>query len=257
MNAQAKISAPKSAATGTVLIVDDNQDLVRGLCTLLENDGFRVHSLQNGASVAEAVALHKPDLVVLDVMMPVVDGWDALTRIRENPANERLPIMMLTAKGTEDAKVHGFTLGADDYLSKPFSVREFRCRVEALLRRARPADPQDSERIPVVSESGTEFVAIKDVAYIEGVRNYTYIHTYDARFLGRMSLGAVEAAEYPGFMRVHRSYIVRLSAVKGYHWASKSSFRLVLNDATGTVIPVSRTLVTETKRRVNEGCASA
>jgi len=253
MNVQTKAAvSPKRAVTGTILIVDDNADLVKGLSTLLENDGYRVHSLPNGASVAEAVALHKPDLVVLDVMMPVVDGWEALGRIRENPANERMPVMMLTAKGTEDAKVHGFTLGADDYLSKPFSVREFRCRVEALLKRARPADPAESERIPVVSESGTEFVATKDVTYIEGVRNYTYVHTYDSRFLGRMSLGAVEAAEYPGFMRVHRSYIVRLTAVKAYHWASKSSFRLVLNDGEGTVIPVSRTLVTQTKRAVQE-----
>ncbi|MBU4555588.1 MAG: response regulator [Actinobacteria bacterium] len=245
-------SVTQRAANGSILIVDDNADLVRGLRTLLENDGYGVHILPNGASVAEAVALHRPDLVVLDVMMPVVDGWEALRRIRENPANERLPVMMLTAKGTEDAKVHGFTLGADDYLSKPFSVREFRCRVEALLRRARPADSAQAERIPVVSESGTEFVSLNDVVYVEGVRNYAYIYTYDARFLGRMSLGAIEAAEYPGFMRVHRSYIVRLAAVKGYHWANKSSFRLVLKNAEGAVIPVSRTLVTQTKQRVNE-----
>lgn len=235
---------------GTILIVDDNEDLVRGLSTLLSNDGYKVVSLPNGASVAEAVSMHRPDLVVLDVMMPVVDGWESLKRIRENPANSRVPVMMLTAKGTEDAKVHGFTLGADDYLSKPFSVREFRCRVEALLRRTRPAEEGNDERLPVVAESGTEFVDCKDVVYIEGVRNYTYVHTYDARFLGRMSLGAVEAAGYPGFMRVHRSFIVRLGAVKGYHWASKSAFKIVMNDTEGTTIPVSRKLVTAVKQRL-------
>lgn len=236
---------------GTILIVDDNTDLVRGLSTLLGNDGYRVIELNNGAGVAEAVALHRPDLVVLDVMMPVVDGWEALKRIRENPAHQQTPVMMLTAKGTEEAKVKGFSLGADDYLSKPFSVREFRCRVEALLRRTRPQEEGSNERIPVVAESGTEFIDVKDVVYIEGVRNYAYVHTYDARFLGRMSLGALEAADFAGFMRVHRSYIVRLAAVKGYHWASKSSFRLVMNDATGTTIPVSRKLVTEVKRAVS------
>lgn len=235
---------------GTILIVDDNEDLVRGLATLLGNDGYRVVTLANGATVTEAVSLHRPDLVVLDVMMPVVDGWEALRRIRENPASERVPVMMLTAKGTEDAKVHGFTLGADDYLSKPFSVREFRCRVEALIRRSRPAEEGEQDRIPVIAESGTEFVDCKDVVYIEGMRNYTYVHTYDARFLGRMSLGAVEAAEYTGFMRVHRSFIVRLAAVKGYHWASKSSFKLVMSDAAGTTIPVSRKLVTAVKQRL-------
>ena len=182
------------APQGTILLVDDNADLVRGLTTLLENDGYKVVHLSSGATVAETVALHKPDLVVLDVMMPVVDGWEALERIRENPAYDRLPVMMLTAKGTEDAKVHGFTLGADDYLAKPFSVREFRCRVEALLRRSTPVEEDQTQRLPVVAESGTEFVDITDIVYIEGVRNYTYIHTYDARFLGRLSLGADRGA---------------------------------------------------------------
>lgn len=240
----------RSALRGTVLIVDDNADLVRGLTTLLINDGYRVVSLSSGASVAESVALNKPDLVVLDVMMPLVDGWEALKRIRENSANDRLPVMMLTAKGTEDAKVHGFSLGADDYLAKPFSVREFRCRVEALLRRTKPRDGAEGLRLPVVADSGTEFVNITDIVYIEGVRNYTYIHTYDSRFLGRLSLGQIEAKGLDGFMRLHRSYIVRLGAVKGYHWASKSSFKLVLADAEATQIPVSRKLVTEVKRRI-------
>lgn len=236
---------------GTIVLVDDNADLVRGLSTLLGNDGYRVIELNNGASVAEAVTLHKPDLVVLDVMMPVVDGWEALRRIRENPSHERTPVMMLTAKGTEEAKVKGFSMGADDYLSKPFSVREFRCRVEALLRRSRPPVEPSDERIPVVAESGTEFVDADDIVYIEGVRNYAYVYTYDARFLGRMSLGALEAADITGFMRVHRSYIVRLAAVKGYHWASKSSFRLVMNDSESTTIPVSRKLVTDVKKAVS------
>jgi len=237
---------------GTILIVDDNADLVRGLTTLLRNDGYRVVSLASGAQVAETVALQQPDLVVLDVMMPVVDGWEALRRIRGNRANDGVPVMMLTAKGTEDAKVHGFGLGADDYLAKPFSVREFRCRIEALLRRTRPREKAEGERLPVVADAGTEFVDVGGITFIEGVRNYTYIHTFDSRFLGRLSLGQIEAKEIDGFMRVHRSYIVRLGAVKGYHWASKSSFKLVLNDAEGTQISVSRKLVTAVKRAICE-----
>jgi len=242
----------RPAPRGTVLLVDDNADLVRGLRTLLQNDGYRVVTLSNGSTVAESVAVNRPDIVVLDVMMPVVDGWEALRRIRENPANARLPIMMLTAKGTEDAKVKGFSLCADDYLSKPFGVREFRCRIEALLRRIRPEEGHEDMRLPVVADSGTRFLDAKDIVYIEGVRNYTYMHSYDTRFLGRLSLGQIEAREIPGMMRVHRSYIVRLSSVRGYHWASKSSFKLVLDDAEGTEVPVSRKLVTEVKARI--GC---
>ncbi|MDA3935505.1 MAG: response regulator [Actinomycetota bacterium] len=251
-DSQATARAYKPAPRGTVLLVDDNADLVRGLKTLLQNDGYQVVTLGNGSTVVESVAVNRPDIVVLDVMMPVVDGWEALRRIRENPANERLPIMMLTAKGTEDAKVQGFTMGADDYLSKPFGVREFRCRIEALLRRSRPDEDHEEMRLPVVADSGTRFLDVKDIVYIEGVRNYTYMHSYDTRFLGKLSLGQIEARELFGMMRVHRSYIVRLSAVRGYHWASKSSFKLVLDDADGTEVPVSRKLVTEVKAKI--GC---
>ncbi len=245
-------TAAETPTRGTILIVDDSADLVRGLSTLLTNEGYRVSSLPSGAGVAEIVAMQRPDLIVLDVMMPVVDGWEALKRIRENPANARLPVMMLTAKGTEDAKVQGFTLGADDYLAKPFSVREFKCRVEALLRRSRPEEFAEECPLPIASDAGTEFIDAKDVFYIEGIRNYTYLHTYDARFLGKLSLGQLEAKEIPGFVRVHRSYIVRLSAVRGYGWATRSAFRLVMNDAAGTSIPVSRSLITEVKRSINE-----
>lgn len=234
---------------GTVLIVDDSADLVRGLTTLLSNDGYKVFSVSNGAGAIDAVTLHRPDLVVLDVMMPVVDGWEVLRRIRENPATARLAVMMLTAKGTEEAKIKGFSLGADDYLAKPFSVREFRCRVEALFRRiSPPRDENERSRIPVVADAGTEFIDTNDIFYIEGIRNYTYVHTFDARFLGRQSLGAIEARGLPGLMRVHRSFIVRLDGVKGYRWTSRSSFKLVLADSRETLIPVSRALVTEVKQ---------
>ena len=71
-------------------------------------------------------------------------------------------------------------------------------------------------RLPVVADSGTRFLDAKDIVYIEGVRNYTYMHSYDTRFLGRLSLGQIEAREIPGMMSVHRSYIVSLRAVRGY-----------------------------------------
>jgi DNA-binding LytR/AlgR family response regulator len=234
----------------TVLVVDDSPELVRGVTTLLTNSGYRVVSLPNGSRVPETIALERPDLVVLDVMMPGVDGWEALRRIRENPANDGVRVMMLTAKGTEDAKVQGFTLGADDYLAKPFSIREFRCRVDALLRRTSSEAGAEPARIQVVADSGIDLIEAKDVFYAEGIRNYTYVHTYDARFLSRSTLGGIEDLCLPDFMRVHRSYIVRLGGVTGVRRASKSSFKLVLGDAEQTEIPVSRRLVADVKGRL-------
>lgn len=242
----------RGAPHGTVLLVDDSAELARGLATLLRNAGYTVLTLPNGAGVVETVTVNRVDLVVLDVMMPQVDGWEALRRLRENPATSSVGVLMLTAKGTEEAKVRGFHLGADDYLPKPFSVRELRCRVDALIRRVRGASSDDGPRLQVASGGGVGFLSAREVYYAEGVRNYVYLHTYDARFLGRLSLGELDERELPGFMRVHRSYIVRDGAVKGYRWVSKSAFKLVLADAASTEIPVSRGLVREVKEWLGE-----
>ncbi|MDO8963528.1 MAG: response regulator [Coriobacteriia bacterium] len=237
-------------ARGTVVVVDDNQELVRGLETLLTNAGYRVFSAMSGAGVAQLVTEHSPDVVVMDVMMPGVDGWEALRELRSDPRNEGVAVMMLTAKGTEDAKVRGFTLGADDYLTKPFSLNEFRCRIDALVRRSGRVRPDISDRLPVVSGVGTELLEMDEIVYVEGIHNYTYVHTRSDRFLSRLSLGAIEKKALPGFMRIHRSYVVRLGAVKGYRWVSKSSFKVQMDDADRTELPVSRTLVTDVKDRL-------
>ena len=235
---------------GTVLVVDDNLELLRGLSTLLLNSGYRVISLSNGADVARAVSEEHPDLVVLDVMMPGVDGWEALRAVRADSANDGVAVMMLTAKGTEDAKVRGFTLGADDYVTKPFSSAEFRLRVDALVRRAGRGSTDPDDRLPVVAGSGTELLPLGEIVYIEGIHNYTYVYTRVGRHLSRLALGAIEKKELAGFMRVHRSYIVRLAAVKGYRWASKSSFKVQMDDAAKTELPVSRSLVIPVKERL-------
>lgn len=233
-----------------ILLVDDNDDLVRHLTLLLRNVGYEVRSLASGVGVAEAVALHRPALLVLDVMMPNVDGYEVLRRIRENPVNSELPIMMLTAKGTEEAKVRGFSLGADDYLVKPFSIREFACRVQALLRRVPPRD--DGLRIPVVAGDETRLLRLEEVEHVQGVRNYSYVYARGGRFLCRDSLGTLEAQDLPGLMRVHRSHIVRLAAVVACHRTPSGSFMLRLDDGV-TEIPVSRSLVREVRERLGIG----
>lgn len=238
------------ATKGTVLVVDDNQELVRGLSTLLLNAGYRVLSLSNGEDVARTVIVERPDLVVLDVMMPGVDGWDALKAIRADQSSDSVPVMMLTAKGTEDAKVRGFTLGADDYLTKPFSLNEFRCRVDALIKRSGRVTSHTAERLPVVAGSSTELLDLDEIIYIEGIHNYTYVHTAEDRYLSRLSLGAIDKRAIAGFMRIHRSYIVRLAAVRGFRWVSKSSFKVQMEGPERTELPVSRTLVTEVKERL-------
>ena len=116
-----------------ILVVDDEKLLVKGMKFNLENEGYEVECAYDGAAAVELAREGKFDLIVLDVMMPEVDGLEACMRIREF---SNVPVIMLTAKSEDADKLMGFECGADDYLTKPFNVLELKARVRALLRRA-------------------------------------------------------------------------------------------------------------------------
>jgi DNA-binding response OmpR family regulator len=117
----------------TILLVDDEESVQRLLAYPLEREGFRVIPAHDGEEALERFAAEPVDLVVLDIMLPKLDGLEVCKRLR---AESTVPIIMLTARDDEFDKVLGLELGADDYITKPFSIREFRSRVRALLRRA-------------------------------------------------------------------------------------------------------------------------
>src|SRR5690349_14700227 len=116
-----------------ILIVEDDPHILLGLEEVLKSEGFDVAACPRGDHALEAAAKHKPALIVLDVMLPGLSGYDVCKQLRakKNPT----PILMLTAKGQELDKVIGLDLGADDYVTKPFGVRELLARIQALLRR--------------------------------------------------------------------------------------------------------------------------
>lgn len=115
-----------------ILAVDDEERMVRFIRLNLEHDGFQVIEAYRGAQAMDKLRSSLPDLVLLDVMMPDLDGFEVLQMIREVST---VPVIMLTAKGEEDDRVRGLELGADDYITKPFSPRELVSRVKAVLRR--------------------------------------------------------------------------------------------------------------------------
>lgn len=122
-----------------VLVVDDEEDVRDLLRRLLTRAGYDVVEAQDGRSALRLLYELRPDLVILDVRMPKLDGWQTLERIRDV---SEVPVLMLTARAGELDKVRGLTMGADDYVAKPFGRQEFLARVAALLRRGRdPADP--------------------------------------------------------------------------------------------------------------------
>jgi DNA-binding response OmpR family regulator len=132
--------------SSTILLVDDEDSVQKLLSYPLERDGFRVLAAKDGEEALAKFASEPVDLVVLDLMLPKLDGLEVCKRLR---AQSTVPIIMLTARDDELDKVLGLELGADDYITKPFSIREFRSRVRALLRRASlPAqDRRESETI--------------------------------------------------------------------------------------------------------------
>jgi DNA-binding response OmpR family regulator len=119
--------------SSTILLVDDEDSVQKLLTYPLERDGFRVVSARDGEEALTRFAEETVDLVVLDIMLPKLDGLEVCKRLR---AESSVPIIMLTARDDEFDTVLGLELGADDYITKPFSIREFRSRVRALLRRA-------------------------------------------------------------------------------------------------------------------------
>ncbi len=135
--------------SSTILLVDDEDSVQKLLTYPLERDGFRVVQARDGEQALRMFGDERIDLVVLDLMLPKVDGLEVCKRLR---ADSNVPIIMLTARGEELDKVLGLELGADDYITKPFSIREFRSRVRALLRRA--GLPRERAREAETIESG-------------------------------------------------------------------------------------------------------
>ena len=128
----------------TILVVDDEALLVKGIRFNLKSDGYDVITGSNGQEAVELTKSENPDLVVLDVMMPVMDGLTACSRIREF---SDVPIILLTAKVDDMAKLMGFDHGADDYLTTPFTILELKARIRALLRRSGAGEKQETNRL--------------------------------------------------------------------------------------------------------------
>ena len=144
-----------------ILVVDDEKTLVKGIKFNLENEGYQVECAYDGAAAVELARDEKFDLLILDVMMPEVDGLEACMRIREF---SNVPIIMLTAKSEDADKLVGFECGADDYVTKPFNILELKARVRALLRRAAGVQRSQGDILTVggLSLNTEERVAIRN-----------------------------------------------------------------------------------------------
>ncbi len=202
-----------------ILVVDDEKTIVKGLKFNLENDGYEVECAYDGAAAVEAVRAGGIDLVLLDLMMPIMDGLEACAKIREM---SKVPIIMLTARGEDTDKIIGFEYGADDYITKPFNVMEVKVRVRAILRRAgnpaqeAPSDPADERVVHghIALDPNTRN------AFVDGAEVQLTAKEYDlielmmknpGRVYSRENLlNVVWGYEYPGDIRTVDVHIRRL-----------------------------------------------
>jgi two-component system, OmpR family, phosphate regulon response regulator PhoB len=130
------MAKPAASAPAKILVVEDERDIAALISYHLTREGYRVRTAEGGDEALEAVTAERPDIVLLDLMLPGFSGYDVLAEMRREPQLADVPIILLTARREEGDKIKGFELGADDYLTKPFSPRELVLRVAAVLRRA-------------------------------------------------------------------------------------------------------------------------
>ena len=136
--------------------VDDDNTIREIEVYTLTQTGFEAKGFADGLSMLEALKTEQPELIVLDIMMPGMDGIDVLKVIRSKPETQRIPVIMATAKGTEMDKIHGLDTGADDYLVKPFGVMEMVSRIKAVLRRCEPEEVGDILKVAEITLNDKE-----------------------------------------------------------------------------------------------------
>ena len=198
-----------------ILVVDDEERMLRFIRLNLEHDGFNVIEAIKGHEALDKMRTGMPDLILLDVMLPDLDGFEVLKMVREISS---IPIIMLTAKGEEDDRVKGLELGADDYVTKPFSPRELVSRVKAVLRRVEAEGGDDEEVIEVDDRLKIDFnrreiwvegklVKLRPTEYrllYHLVQNAGWVLTYD-QILSRV--WGYEYRDEPHYVRLYINYL--------------------------------------------------
>lgn len=205
-----------SFANRVILVVDDEERMARFIRLNLEYDGFQVLEAYKGMQAINLIRDKMPDLVLLDVMLPDIDGFEILKTVREVST---VPVIMLTAKGEEDDRVQGLELGADDYITKPFSPRELVSRVKAVLRRTEIASPASTHDVIDVDERlkldfgrrevwvDGELVKLRPTEYrllYHLVQNAGWVMTYD-QILSKV--WGYEYRDEPHYVRLYVNYL--------------------------------------------------
>ncbi|RJO62840.1 MAG: DNA-binding response regulator [Dehalococcoidia bacterium] len=199
----------------SILVADDDERILNFLCVRLKSAGYEVCTAANGIQAVDHVRSKNPDLVILDLMMPQMDGLEAMREIRTFATT---PVIMLTARGEDDEKIRGLKLGADDYLAKPFNPDELVARIEAVRRRIEPQDKRKTLDIFIHGDVKVDFK--QHVVTVAGEEKYltriewlllTELVQSAGRFMTyEEMLSRVWGSEYQGDVQLLRTWISRL-----------------------------------------------
>lgn len=233
--------------SGKILVVDDDGDVLRMVGRILSMAGFDVELSPDGEDALRKARELKPDLVLLDIMMPDKDGFEVMAEMRSDPRTRDIPILFLSAVTDEESVVRGLK-GADDYIIKPFKPLELETRVRKILERMRAGRPGRAgaeaavtDRLPLQFGNETYLVPSPEIYYVEAKGKYCYVHTRSERFLSGYSIGELEERfrQRGKFIRVHRSFMVNIDNVSVLRKNDKGRMELVLGNEGRTHIPVS------------------
>lgn len=239
-----------------VMVVDDDPAVLEMIKISLETDGMDVIAAGDGAEALELLASSQPDVIVLDIMMPKVDGWMVLMEIRNSPRTAHIPVIMLTAKTQDLAKILAFRQGAQQYVTKPFNPMELSARIQGLAGKPiRPAPGPEEQagalnKLAVRKSGRTVLLSLDDIVYIAAKNKSTYVYTFEQQYLTDHTLTELaERLSAHNFHRAHRSFVVNLNKVKEI-LKEDGDYMVVVDNKDLTRLPVARRQVKRFRQAV-------
>ncbi|WP_287155848.1 response regulator [Candidatus Solincola tengchongensis] len=233
-----------------ILLIEDDPAISNVVELNLRLDNYEVFLAADGEEGLKMVEEVQPDLIILDVMMPKLDGWQVLMTLKSEDRTRDIPVIMLTAIDDERSKVIGLRGGADDYVPKPFSPLELAARVKVILdrvgraRRLSASEEREKavlDQIPVQRGEAIKLIPMEDIYFIDTKHEYANIHTFDDSYLTTYTLAELEKMlDSRKFFRTHRSFIVNLRKVNQIIRLSRNALVVTLKDQKESRIPVSR-----------------
>jgi CheY-like chemotaxis protein len=241
-----------------ILVIDDDADMAHMLEVSLKLYGYEVSTALNGEDGLREAKKIKPDLVILDVMMPGKNGLEVMYAMRRGPKTRDIPILFLSALGDEPTVVQGLK-GAEDYVRKPFKPLELLARIENIIERAgekagtrRLEKEGGFDRLAIQRGTETTFASLESVCFLEANGRYCFAHTRNGKFLVNYSVGELEERldGRSEFLRIHRSHILNIDYIHKGIKDERNRLVFIIDDESQSRLTVSATYFPQVESRL-------